>query len=67
MYQILNVEFGTSRNSKSLTFIASNMVPGLGMSLFCYFSHLFFILAILFISTYYAQYFSVKFAQEFIA
>ena len=33
----------------------------LGMSLFCFFSHLFFFLAILFFLTYYAQYFARNF------
>ena len=40
--------------------LADNTIK-LGMRLFCFFSHIFFFLAILFFLTYYAQYFARSF------
>ena len=43
------------------SFTTSSTVPELEMSLFCYFSNLFLFLTILFILTFYAQYFAQSF------
>ena len=45
-------------SSELLTITVTATVPDVGMSLFCYFSHLFFFLTIHFLLTYYDQYFA---------